>query len=82
MPTPSPIACPNCACKDDSSSDFISLIDTGCMTQLECEEYTEGIAELASSMKPRHLPRFGVITFDGTSTSPTTHVYLLKKCTQ
>ena len=65
-PTESPIACPSCACTDDWSSDFIFLIDTGCVPSDECGDYTEGIAELASSMKPRYAPRFGVITFDGT----------------
>ena len=44
---------------------YYVLIDRGCVSDDECGEYTEGIAELIASMKPRSAPRIGALTYDG-----------------
>merc|ERR1719410_562109 len=64
-PTPSPI---QCACTTGGNTDLYIIADTTCIPDDECEAYSEGIAELFSSIKgPFTIPRVAMMTYDGSS---------------
>eukprot|EP01084_Bolivina_argentea_P091817 165257_1 len=57
-----------CSCENGLEMDLQILIDLSCISDSECDAYTEGIAELFSSIKGEYAgPRIGVYTFSDNS---------------